>query len=144
MNNRTISNVIQTDAGINPGNSGGPLLNSSGELIGVNTAIFSPTGASAGIGFAIPVSTVKNLVPQLKKYGKLYRPVLGIESLSDSWTKRLKINGVAIFRLNRDCLPPKRASSVFEKTGAVTFISAMSSLPSMASPSPMKIRCCHF
>lgn len=97
MNNRTISNVIQTDAAINPGNSGGPLLNSQGELIGVNTAIYSPSGASAGIGFAIPVSTLKNLVPQLKKYGKLYRPVLGIETLSDSWTKRLKIKGVVVF-----------------------------------------------
>ena len=111
MNNRTISNVIQTDAAINPGNSGGPLLNSSGELIGVNTAIFSPTGASAGIGFAIPVSTVKNLVPQLKKYGKLYRPVLGIESLSDSWTKRLKINGVAIFSV-KPGLPAAKAGLI--------------------------------
>lgn len=69
MNNRTISNVIQTDAAINPGNSGGPLLNSQGELIGVNTAIYSPSGASAGIGFAIPVSTLKSLVPQLKNMG---------------------------------------------------------------------------
>jgi S1-C subfamily serine protease len=111
MNNRTISNVIQTDAAINPGNSGGPLLNSNGELIGVNTAIFSPTGASAGIGFAIPVSTVKNLVPQLKKYGKLYRPVLGIESLSDSWTKRLKINGVAIFSV-KPGLPAAKAGLI--------------------------------
>ncbi|MBT3643268.1 MAG: trypsin-like peptidase domain-containing protein [Pseudomonadales bacterium] len=111
MNNRTISNVIQTDAAINPGNSGGPLLNSSGELIGVNTAIFSPTGASAGIGFAIPVSTLKSLIPQLEKYGKLYRPVLGIESLSDSWTKRLKINGVAVFSV-KPGLPAAKAGLV--------------------------------
>jgi S1-C subfamily serine protease len=111
MNNRTISNVIQTDAAINPGNSGGPLLNSQGELIGVNTAIYSPSGASAGIGFAIPVSTLKTLVPQLKKYGKLYRPVLGIETLSDSWTKRLKIKGVVVFAV-KPGLPAARAGII--------------------------------
>ncbi|MFZ8974297.1 MAG: S1C family serine protease [Pseudomonadales bacterium] len=111
MNNRTISNVIQTDAAINPGNSGGPLLNSQGELIGVNTAIYSPSGASAGIGFAIPVATLKTLIPQLKKYGKLYRPVLGIESLSDSWTKRLKIKGVAVFAV-KPGLPAAKAGMV--------------------------------
>jgi len=95
-NNRTIKDVIQTDAAINPGNSGGPLLNSSGQLVGVNTAIFSPSGASAGIGFAIPVNTVKKLIPQLQTYGKLYRPVLGIETLTDNWAKRLGVKGIAI------------------------------------------------
>jgi len=95
-NNRTIKNVIQTDAAINPGNSGGPLLNSSGQLVGVNTAIYSPSGASAGIGFAIPVNTVRNLIPQLLEYGKLYRPVLGIETLTDYWAKRLGVKGIAI------------------------------------------------
>jgi S1-C subfamily serine protease len=95
-NNRTIKNVIQTDAAINPGNSGGPLLNSSGQLVGVNTAIYSPSGASAGIGFAIPVNTVRNLIPQLLQYGKLYRPVLGIETLTDYWAKRLGVKGIAI------------------------------------------------
>lgn len=74
-----IFGVIQTDAAINPGNSGGPLLDSRGRLIGVNTAIYSPSGASAGIGFAVPVDTVTRVVPQLIKDGKLTRPGLGIQ-----------------------------------------------------------------
>lgn len=77
-NNAFLGEVIQTDAAINPGNSGGPLLNSRGELIGVNTAIFSPSGASAGIGFAIPVSTVKRVVPLLITEGHYPHPWLGI------------------------------------------------------------------
>jgi S1-C subfamily serine protease len=98
-NNRKIRNVIQTDAAINPGNSGGPLLNSLGQLIGVNTAIYSPSGASAGIGFAIPVNTVKEVVPQLISYGRLYRPVIGIELASDSWARRHRIKGVPVVRV---------------------------------------------
>lgn len=98
---RKIRGVIQTDAAINPGNSGGPLLNSLGQLIGVNTAIYSPSGASAGIGFAIPVSTVKEVVPQLIAYGKILRPVLGIERASDQWIKRNGIKGVPIVRTYR-------------------------------------------
>jgi S1-C subfamily serine protease len=74
----TIRDVIQTDAAINPGNSGGPLLNSSGQLIGVNTAIYSPSGAYAGIGFSIPVDAVKIAVPDLIQYGKINRPTIGI------------------------------------------------------------------
>ena len=74
-----IDHLIQTDAAINPGNSGGPLLDSAGRLIGINTAIYSPSGASAGIGFAVPVDTVMRVVPQLIKTGKYIRPVLGIE-----------------------------------------------------------------
>lgn len=74
-----IRDAIQTDAAINPGNSGGPLLNSSGRLIGVNTAIYSPSGASAGIGFSIPVDVVSWVVPDLIKYGKINRPMIGIE-----------------------------------------------------------------
>jgi S1-C subfamily serine protease len=96
--NRKIRNVVQTDAAINPGNSGGPLLNSLGQLIGVNTAIYSPSGASAGIGFAIPVNTVKQVVPQLISYGRLYRPVIGVELASDRWSRRYKITGVAVVR----------------------------------------------
>ena len=69
---------IQTDAAINPGNSGGPLLDSSGRLIGVNTAIFTPTGTSAGVGFAIPVDTVSRVVPQLITKGRVTRPSLGV------------------------------------------------------------------
>ncbi|HKI73480.1 MAG TPA: trypsin-like peptidase domain-containing protein [Pseudomonadales bacterium] len=99
---RTIKNVIQTDAAINPGNSGGPLLNSRGQLIGVNAAIYSPSGASAGIGFAIPVNTIKRIIPQLQEYGKLYRPVLGIETLSDSWSNRLAVKGVPILSVKKD------------------------------------------
>lgn len=74
-----IRGVIQTDAAINPGNSGGPLLDSEGRLIGVNTAIYSPSGASAGIGFSIPVDIVRLVVPDLIKYGQIRRPTLGVE-----------------------------------------------------------------
>ena len=109
--NRTIKNVIQTDAAINPGNSGGPLLNSNGELVGVNTAIYSPTGASAGIGFAIPVNAVKVIIPQLIEHGKLIRPVLGIETLTDYWTRRLRVKGVAILSV-REGLPAAKAGMV--------------------------------
>jgi len=77
---RRIRGVIQTDAAINPGNSGGPLLDSAGRLIGVNTAIYSPSGASAGIGFAIPVDEVNRVVPRLIRYGKFERPSLGVQT----------------------------------------------------------------
>lgn len=99
--NRTIRGVIQTDAAINPGNSGGPLLNSLGQLIGVNTAIYSPSGGSAGIGFAIPVNMLKEVIPQLIAYGKILRPILGVELASDQWTRRYGIEGVAIVRVLR-------------------------------------------
>ncbi len=91
-----IRDVIQSDAAINPGNSGGPLLNSSGELIGVNTAIYSPSGASAGIGFSIPVDVVKWAVPDLIKYGKINRPSLGIEVANAQTTQRLGLRGALI------------------------------------------------
>lgn len=74
-----IRDVVQTDAAINPGNSGGPLLDSSGRLIGVNTAIYSPSGASAGIGFSIPVDAVRWVVPELIRYGRIKRPSMGVE-----------------------------------------------------------------
>jgi S1-C subfamily serine protease len=93
---RSIFDVIQTDASINPGNSGGPLLDSSGRLIGVNTAIYSPSGANAGIGFAVPVDTVNAIVPQLIKHGKLTRPGLGINILSDQIAAQQGIKGVVI------------------------------------------------
>lgn len=98
---RLIRGVIQTDAAINPGNSGGPLLNSLGQLIGVNTAIYSPSGGSAGIGFAIPVNMVREVVPQLIAYGKILRPILGVELASDQWTRRYGVQGVAIVRVLR-------------------------------------------
>lgn len=114
---RTIKNVIQTDAAINPGNSGGPLLNSMGELVGVNTAIYSPSGASAGIGFAIPVNTVKRIVPQLIEHGQLYRPVIGIETLSDGWARRFGVKGVPVLSVQRG-LPADIAGMVGVRTDA--------------------------
>lgn len=98
-NQRKITNVIQTDAAINPGNSGGPLLNSAGKLIGVNTMIYSPSGASAGIGFAIPVNTVKEVVPELIKHGRIVRPVLGVAVAPDHWARQIGIQGVPILRV---------------------------------------------
>lgn len=88
-----VRDAIQTDAAINPGNSGGPLLDSSGRLIGVNTAIYSPSGASAGIGFSIPVAVVRWAVPELIKYGKIMRPTIGVELLETSDIKRNQLEG---------------------------------------------------
>jgi S1-C subfamily serine protease len=79
-NNRLIEGAIQTDASINPGNSGGPLLDSHGVMIGINSQILSPTGASAGLGFAIPVNIAKRIVPQLVQFGAVRRPRLGIST----------------------------------------------------------------
>ncbi|MBI2903126.1 MAG: trypsin-like peptidase domain-containing protein [Candidatus Methylomirabilis oxyfera] len=78
---RQIRGIIQTDAPINPGNSGGPLLNSRGEVIGINSAIYTPSGGSVGIGFAIPVNTAKRLLPQLIARGRVSHPWLGISGL---------------------------------------------------------------
>jgi S1-C subfamily serine protease len=97
-----IEHLIQTDAAINPGNSGGPLLDSAGRLIGVNTLIFSPSGASAGVGFAVPVDTVNRVVPQLIATGKYVRPVLGIEAderLNQLIAQRTGVSGVAVLRV---------------------------------------------
>ena len=77
-NNRLIEGAIQTDASINPGNSGGPLLDSRGRMIGINSQILSPSGSSAGVGFAVPVSIAKRVVPQLLQNGTVRRPKLGI------------------------------------------------------------------
>jgi S1-C subfamily serine protease len=96
---RPIKNVIQTDAAINPGNSGGPLLDSAGLLIGVNTAIYSPSGSSAGIGFAIPVDEVNQVVPQLIKDGKITRPSLGVQVAADQLAKELKVEGALIINV---------------------------------------------
>lgn len=92
-----IKDVIQTDAAINPGNSGGPLLNSTGQLIGVNTAIFSPSGAYAGIGFSIPVDVLSYVVPDLIKYGYVKKPVLGIEFLPNN--QRLPFEGSLVINV---------------------------------------------
>jgi 2-alkenal reductase len=95
---REIADVIQTDAPINPGNSGGPLLDSAGRLIGVNTAIFSPSGASAGIGFAVPVDVVNKVVPQLIRGGRMPNPGIGIMAAEEAATARFGIEGVVIVR----------------------------------------------
>ena len=100
MNNRTVEGVIQTDAAINPGNSGGPLLDSLGRLIGVNTQIISPSGAYAGIGFAVPVDTVNRIVPQLIKYGKLIRPGMGVALVPDRIAQQLGVDGLIIGRVS--------------------------------------------
>ena len=98
---RPIQGVIQSDAAINPGNSGGPLLDSAGRLIGVNTAIYSPSGASAGIGFAIPVDTVNRIVPELIRSGKIIRPGLGIQIADDQIAQRLGVTGLLVVDVAR-------------------------------------------
>ena len=101
VNGRAIRDVIQTDAAINPGNSGGPLLDSSGRLIGVNTQIYSPSGASAGIGFSIPVDEVNWVVPDLIKYGEVRRPVLGVSLLPAYYAKGMSEGGLIIAEVVR-------------------------------------------
>ncbi len=93
---RPIYGAIQTDAAINPGNSGGPLLDSAGRLIGINTMIYSPSGASAGVGFAIPVDTVRRVVDQLIRYGRVVRPVLGVRLDTGHLAARLGVRGVVV------------------------------------------------
>jgi S1-C subfamily serine protease len=99
-----VQHLIQTDAAINPGNSGGPLLDSAGRLIGVNTAIYSPSGASAGIGFAVPVDTMNRVVPQLIATGRYQRPTLGV-GIDEDWNRRLQhafgVRGVVILSVAR-------------------------------------------
>jgi S1-C subfamily serine protease len=102
-----ILGVIQTDAAINPGNSGGPLLDSGGRVIGLNTQIASPSGASAGVGFAIPVDTLNRIVPELIRTGKYLRPGLGVALLPDWVAARLGTRGVVI----RDLLANSTAGS---------------------------------
>ena len=97
-----IDHLIQTDAAINPGNSGGPLLDSAGRLIGINTAIYSPSGAYAGIGFAVPVDTVNRVVPDLIAHGKYIRPTLGVEvdaDINKAVMRELGLEGVLILKV---------------------------------------------
>ena len=118
VNGRIIRGVIQTDAAINPGNSGGPLLDSAGRLIGVNTAIFSPSGASAGIGFAIPVDEVNRIVPRLIRDGRFLRPALGVSAGNINLHRALNLpKGVALVQVapnspaaRAGLLPFRRAS----------------------------------
>jgi S1-C subfamily serine protease len=103
-NGSQIKGLIQTDAAINPGNSGGPLLDSAGRLVGINTAIYSPSGAYAGIGLAVPVDTVNRIVPQLIAHGKYERPKLGItidNELNKLITDRYGIKGVAVIEVHQ-------------------------------------------
>jgi 2-alkenal reductase len=95
---REIANVIQTDAAINPGNSGGPLLDSAGRLIGVTTAILSPSGTNAGIGFAIPIAVVNRIVPELIRSGHVPTPGIGVVAANEAATTRLGVEGVIIVR----------------------------------------------
>jgi 2-alkenal reductase len=105
---REISGVIQTDAAINPGNSGGPLLDSAGRVIGVNTAIISPSGTSAGIGFAIPIDVVNRVVPGLIGKGRVPTPGIGIIVGSEELAARAGVEGVIIIRTTPDS-PAERA-----------------------------------
>ncbi|MDQ3440422.1 MAG: trypsin-like peptidase domain-containing protein, partial [Planctomycetota bacterium] len=111
LTNFQISGAVQTDAAINPGNSGGPLLDSAGRLIGVNTAIFSPSGASSGIGFAVPVDTVNRIIPQLLAEGKVSRPYLGAQvsdALSEQVAGQRGMSGVLVVSVETDS-PAERA-----------------------------------
>ncbi len=99
---RPIQDVIQTNAAINPGNSGGPLLDSAGRLIGMNTAIYSPTGGSVGIGFAVPVDTINRIVPQLIRQGKVDRVGLGVSIAADQVATQLGIEGVLVLEVQPD------------------------------------------
>jgi S1-C subfamily serine protease len=102
LTRRPIQGVIQTDAAINPGNSGGPLLDSVGRSIGVNTAIYSPSGAYAGVGFAVPIDTINRIVPQLIAFGKVIQPGLGVQVVEDSVAKQVGIKeGVLILDVDR-------------------------------------------
>jgi S1-C subfamily serine protease len=92
----TIPGMIQTDASINPGNSGGPLLDSRGQLIGMNTVIYSKSGTSAGVGFAVPVTLIRRIVPQIIRYGRAVTPSLGIDPFEDDVAHRLGIQGVVV------------------------------------------------
>jgi S1-C subfamily serine protease len=116
VNDRTIEGAIQTDAAINPGNSGGPLLNSAGQLIGVNTQIVSPSGAFSGIGFAVPVDIVKRVVPQLIQYGKVIRPGLGISLIPDSIAGRWGIKGIVIAKVLPGSMADKAGLQGLEET----------------------------
>ncbi|MCK5232042.1 MAG: PDZ domain-containing protein, partial [Desulfobulbaceae bacterium] len=99
VSGRTIQDVIQTDAAINPGNSGGPLLDSAGRLIGVNTAIYSPSGANAGIGFAVPVEVVNRVVPELIQHGRVIRPGIGVAVANAGIARRFQIKGVLVINV---------------------------------------------
>jgi len=105
--NRRIRGVIQTDAPMNPGNSGGPLLDSAGRVIGMNTAILSPTGANAGIGFAIPIDCINRVVPQIIRGEMANRPSLGVTTAEDHLVRRLGLEGVLILKVSPNATAEK-------------------------------------
>ena len=116
FNNRTIRGVIQTDAAINPGNSGGPLLDSAGRLIGVNTQIASPSGASAGIGFAIPADEVNRIVPRLIRDGRFVRPALGVSAGPADLQRALKLpKGVPLVQVGAGSPAAKAGLQAFRR-----------------------------
>ncbi|OYU46147.1 MAG: 2-alkenal reductase [Burkholderiales bacterium PBB4] len=117
-----VEHLIQTDAAINPGNSGGPLLDSAGRLIGINTAIYSPSGTSAGIGFAVPVDTVNRVVPQLIRLGKYVRPSLGLrmdEDLNQRLVRALKVRGVVVLQSAAGRLAPGLQEATLTRDGNI-------------------------
>jgi S1-C subfamily serine protease len=116
FNGRSIRGVVQTDAAINPGNSGGPLLDSAGRLVGVNTQIASPSGASAGIGFAIPADEVNRIVPRLIRDGRFVRPALGVTAASPEINRALKLpKGVALVQVGPNSPAARAGLQVFRR-----------------------------
>jgi S1-C subfamily serine protease len=116
FNNRSIRGVIQTDAAINPGNSGGPLLDSAGRLIGVNTQIASPSGASAGIGFAIPADEVNRIVPRLIRDGRFVRPAIGVSAGPSNLQRALQLpQGVVIVQVGNGSPAAKAGLQPFRR-----------------------------
>ncbi len=130
---RVITGVIQTDAAINPGNSGGPLLDSASRLIGVNTAIYSPSGSSAGIWFAVPVDTVNRVVPQLLRHGRVVRPGLGVRMAEDVSTQGLGVSGVLVLDV-----PPGSAGATAGLRGTWLAVSCIVGIVAQARFKPRK------
>ena len=112
----TIREMIQTDAAINPGNSGGPLLNSRGQLIGMNTMIYSKSGSNAGIGFAVPLSALRRVVPQIIQFGRPIRAGMGIELVADRVAEANNIDGLVILSVKRGS-PAERAGIIGLQVG---------------------------
>jgi S1-C subfamily serine protease len=110
--NRLIEGAIQTDAAINPGNSGGPLLNSRGQIIGINTMIYSPSGGSVGIGFAVPVDTARRVVNDILQFGRVRKPKLGLSPIpvSERLAQILELpvrEGLLIAEVTPGARPPR-------------------------------------